>query len=51
MKAYDSRCEDLARVFLPETTNPDDVEELAQLIQDTIENFMAGTEPGESTQS
>lgn len=43
-KGYDSRCEDLARLFLgdePALLTDENARELAQDIQDTIENFMS----------
>jgi hypothetical protein len=42
--AYDSRCYDLAEIFLldePELASEVNTKELAQAIQDAIENFIA----------
>ncbi len=39
-KGFDPRCYELAAVFLPDNANRDEVSELAQLIQDTIEDHL-----------
>ncbi len=44
-RTYDSRCYDLAAIFLgdePELHTPANIEELADLIQQTIEDYIAG---------
>lgn len=43
MKSYDSRCQDLARVFLDDepSTTEGDIEQLASEIQQTIEDYLA----------
>lgn len=41
---YDSRCYDLAAIFLgdePELHHPDNINQLAQLIQQAIEDYIA----------
>jgi len=42
--SYDKKCGDLARAFLqdapPETRTLDNIEELAEKIQETIDDFM-----------
>lgn len=44
-KSYDKRCYDLARYFMP--NEPEAVvEELAQSIQDGVEDFLSGYEAG-----
>jgi hypothetical protein len=43
---YDSRCHDLAAVFLgdePTLHTPTNIEELASLIQQTIEDYIASS--------
>lgn len=46
--SYDSRCEDLARVFLEDAGKQTDenVKELAQAIQDVIESHLSGDSTG-----
>lgn len=41
---YDSRCHDLAAIFLddePQLRTPENIEDLAGLIQQTIEDYIA----------
>lgn len=41
---YDQRCHDLAAIFLgdePELHHPDNIDQLAQLIQQAIEDYIA----------
>jgi hypothetical protein len=38
---YDPACADLARHFLPDDATPEDIAELAQSIQDHIEDVLA----------
>lgn len=43
MTGYDVRCEDLARVYLPDGPE-EDVQDLAQTIQDAIEDWFDESE-------
>ncbi len=42
--SFDSRCYDLAEVFLPDNATEQVKNELAQAIQDAIEDFLGGLE-------
>lgn len=52
-KTYDPRCHDLAAIFLgdePELHTPENIDQLARLIQQAIEDFIAFMRPDEAAQ-
>jgi hypothetical protein len=50
MNSYDPKCEELARYFLPENADAARIQEVAQAIQQTIENGLTAEETEAASQ-